>query len=146
MHVTSAEDWPITRSELRGRYRWSRKAKCAIGVIVFLITIMNLVVLGGVAASIRAIAGFDGLALIAGMTLFPFVMMVIMIVIQRRLRIKWEVLAERVWEADGCICPWCKADVRSEPCEAHGVDSSHRDLLVAYYASPMLDNHALAYK
>lgn len=142
MHVTSARDWPITRSELRGRYRWSRKAKYAIGVIVFLIAIMNLVVLGGVAASIRAIAGFDGLALIAGMTLFPFVMMVIAIVIQRRLRIKWEALVERVWEADGCICPWCKADVRSEPCEAHGVDSSHRDLLVAYYASPMLDNQA----
>ncbi|MCP4834891.1 MAG: hypothetical protein GY895_09010 [Phycisphaera sp.] len=146
MNETSAEDWPITRSELSGRYRWSRKAKYAIGVSVFLILIMGLVVLGGLAVLTRAIAGFDGLALIAGMTLSPFVMMVIMIVIQRRQRIKWEVLAERIWEADGCICPWCKVDVRSKPCEAHGVDSSHRDPLVAYYASPMLDNHARAYK
>ncbi len=51
---------------------------------------------------------------------------------------RWKKLAEEVWDADGCICPWCRTDVRSHPCGPHGVGSSNRDLLVDYYTSKIL--------
>ena len=143
MNETSPEDWPVTRSELVGRYRQAKKVNLSIVAIV-----MGLAFICTAALLIYLFVRFDGMGgyLPRFLLIFtlPYLVFAIVFAVWWPRRSRWEALAPKIWDADGCICPWCKINVREEACEAHGVDVSHRDLLVAYYASPMLDNTGTA--
>ena len=142
-----SKTWPISRSELVGRFQMPTRNRnllvfgmtgMAIGNIFLFFLLHNMLKSTGVATTIPF--------WFLGVSSTPFLILAVGLGIWWRRKLRWEAQAPRIWDADGCICPWCKVDVRSEPCEAHGIDASHRDLLVAYYASPTLDNQAESYK
>ena len=145
--IDNSNTWPINRSELAGRFRVPKRnwnilliggSVLLVGNIAMFVLLHIMLKSTGVASSIP----FWFLVVASS----PFLVMAVGLGIWWRRKSRWEAEAPRIWDADGCICPWCKVDVRSKPCEAHGVDSSHRDLLIAYYASPMLDNPADSFK
>ena len=145
--IDKSKTWPINRSELVGRYRMPDRNRNMLligGAVMLVGNIALFFLIGGMLKT----TGTDStiplwlLSVVSG----PFVILAIALAIWWQMKSRWEAEAPKIWDADGCICPWCKVDVRSEPCEAHGVEFSHRDLLVAYYASPMLDNQAAALK
>ena len=137
--------WPISRSELVGRFQMPTRNRnllifgmtgMAIGNIFLFFLLHNMLKSTGVATTIPF------WFLVVSST--PFLILAVGLGIWWRRKLRWEAQAPRIWDADGCICPWCHEDVRSKACDAHGVDASHRDLLVAFYASPMLDKNAEA--
>lgn len=137
--------WPISRSELVGRFQMPTRNRnllvfgmtgMVIGNIFLFVLLHNLLKSTGAASTIPY-------SLLV-MWSIPFLILAVGLGVWWRRKLRWEAQAPRIWDADGCICPWCHEDVRSKACDAHGVDASHRDLLVAFYASPVLDNNAEA--
>lgn len=53
----------------------------------------------------------------------------------RRQARRWREAAPRVWESAGLTCPWCHEDVRTTPCERHGVGPEHQALLIDHYVA-----------
>ena len=145
--IDNSNTWPINRSELVGRYRMPDRNRNMLligGAVMFVGNIALFLLIGGMLKTTGADSTIPLWFL--SVVSVPVVILAISLAIWWQIKSRWEAEAPRIWEADGCICPWCKVDVRSEPCEAHGVEFSHRDLLVAHYASPMLDNQAAALK
>ena len=135
-----SKTWPISRSELVGRFQMPTRGRyllvfgmtgMVIGNLFIFFLLHNLLKSTGVATTMPF------WFLVVSST--PFLILTVGLGAWWRRKRRWEAQAPRVWDADGCICPWCHEDVRSKACDAHGVDASHRDLLVAFYASPMLD-------
>ncbi len=144
MTKDKSQPWPIAHSELTGRYRFSRRGG-ALGIVAFLLMLILNVGLLIFVFDARPPYGEDlRLVLSIWITAITWVIMGVGGALWWRARIRWDAVGPKVWDADGCLCPWCKADVRSEACGAHGVDFSHRDLLIAHYASPMLGNSGQA--
>ena len=143
----SSNTWPISRSELVGRYRVPNRNRNILLIGAAVMLVGNIAVVFLISSMLQK-TGVDFTIpfWLLFMASTPFLVLAISLAIWWRMKSRWEAEAPRIWDADGCICPWCKVDVRSEPCEAHGIDASHRDLLIAYYASPMLDNRAESYK
>lgn len=143
--IENCNDWPITRSELMGRYKLSRKGR-TLGIAAFLLmSIANVGLFMIAVATAQPVGGNSQVFIILMYILaIPWVITGIGFALWRRAQSRWETLAPKIWDADGCICPWCHEDVSSKACEAHGVDSSHRDLLIAHHASAMLDNSGQA--
>ena len=124
------KNWPITRAELLGAYATSRLEKIGSGLYLALMLLIG-------AGNLSRVLWEDSPSL--G---FGFLVWVVLpgwlIVADLRTRVKrhrWKTLGPRIWEADGCICPWCEADVRTSACTPHGVGPEHRDLLVGFYAT-----------
>ena len=143
----NSNTWPISRSELVGRYRMPNRNRNILLIGGAVMLVGNIAVFFLISSMLQK-TGVDSTIpfwLLSTLSI-PFLVLAISLAIWWQMKSRWEAEAPRIWDADGCICPWCKVDVRSEPCEAHGIDASHRDLLVAYYASPMLDNQAESYK
>ena len=134
--IDNSNTWPINRSELVGRYRMPDRNRNMLligGAVMFVGNIALFLLIGGMLKTTGADSTIPLWFL--SVVSVPVVILAISLAIWWQIKSRWEAEAPRIWEADGCICPWCKVDVRSEPCEAHGVEFSHRDLLVAHYAS-----------
>ncbi|MDB3961391.1 hypothetical protein N9411_00060 [bacterium] len=122
--------WPITRAELLGAYATSRLEKIGSGLYLALMLLIGVGNLSRVFWEDSPPLGFGFLVWV--------VLPVWSIAADLRTRVKrhrWKTLGPRIWEADGCICPWCEADVRTSACTPHGVGPEHRDLLVGFYAT-----------
>lgn len=54
---------------------------------------------------------------------------------------RWNRLRPLVWEARGCVCPWCAERTDAAPCPRHGFTAKEHRLLLDYWES--LPNAAL---
>lgn len=130
------DDWPITRAELLGIQHATRRTMIFLGALAIVgvaITVASVVLTA--ALWIRGSGLWWGVLLV-GLE-FGFLSVWAWWHVRKRLR-SWAILAPRIWEADGCVCPWCKEDVRARPCEPHGVGPQHRALLIERHAAPAL--------
>ena len=135
--TNTSKDWPITRAELLGIYTPSARFRIVttmltILVYLFAIGVLSLflwMILNRDASNVRWAYSFS---------LAVFLIKFVLDVRARVRRRRWNHEAPRIWDADGCICPWCREDVRTGPCPAHGVGPEHRSLLIAFYSKPVL--------
>ena len=133
----TSKDWPITRAELLGVYELSRNQAIFFvlgGVLVLLL------VIGGIGNFLWSVFSEHSTG-VAWSSLLPILSpgFVIPMMAGHPIRnARWKRTAARIWDADGCICPWCREAVRSHPCSRHGVGPEHRDLLVDHYSNQVL--------
>lgn len=130
------DGWPITRTELLSTRRSSRRTRIVLGAVA--IVGITVAVSSAVLAAVSWMRG-TGVwwgAVLVGLE-FGILPAWFSWFIRKRHR-AWATLAPRIWDADGCVCPWCEEDVRAEPCQAHGVGPQHRALLIERHAASAL--------
>ena len=133
----TSKDWPITRAELLGVHELSRNQ--AIFVVSAGVAVL-LLVIGSIGSFLWSVFSEHSKA-VSWWSLLPVLSPGFAIPVMMGYPIwnaRWKRTAARIWDADGCICPWCKEDVRSHPCSRHGVGPEHRDLLVDHYSYKVL--------
>ena len=135
--TNTSKDWPITRAELLGIYRPSARFRIVTTIMTVLVYLFSI---GGLSLFLWMILNRDASNVHWGYSfwLAVFLINVVLDVRARVRRRRWNHEAPRIWDADGCICPWCREDVRTGPCTAHGVGPEHRSLLIAFYSKPVL--------
>ena len=135
--TNTSKDWPITRAELLGAYSLQRRVAIVINIGMILV---YLAAIAGLSFFLWSIFSEDSTK-VRWSYLIPVASPGFLIpgdLLARAKRRRWKREAPRIWDADGCICPWCKADVRNDPCDAHGVGPEHRSLLIDFYSQPVL--------
>lgn len=135
-----APTWSITRSEWGGLVSRSQRhlrlwvpvgltamtGALFVGVALTLPSLPELPLLSALDRSLF-VAG--GLAIAVSIYLFFWL---------RRSNRRWNALHGEIWEAEGCVCPWCRERVDATPCRKHGFTRAEHPLLVRYWESMAL--------
>ena len=135
--TNTSKDWSITRAELLGTYTLPRRVAIVIDIGMILVYLAAIV---GLSFFLWSIFSEDSTQ-VRWWYLWPVASPGFLIptdLLARAKRRRWKREAPRIWDADGCICPWCKSDVRTGACDAHGVGPEHRSLLIDFYSQPVL--------
>ena len=48
---------------------------------------------------------------------------------------RWDRLRPMIWEANGCVCPWCKVRADTAPCPNHGFTRVQHRFMLDYWES-----------
>jgi len=48
---------------------------------------------------------------------------------------RWDRLRPMIWEANGCVCPWCKVRADTAPCPNHGFTRAQHRFMLDYWES-----------
>lgn len=131
----SAPTWSITKSEWDG-YQRSRPfdslgGRLVIGAIVVL-SLLGIVLpialpdAFGMALFARTITTAAACVLAATAIKVGFSLW--------RAR-RWDRLRPMIWEANGCVCPWCKVRADTAPCPDHGFTRAQHRFMLGYWES-----------
>lgn len=130
--------WTITRAEWDGLGRLSPAMRILLGIAVLMqfAVAVSLCLAPWALARLapgpfptgepRHIATWFSLA--AGVLLLLLMQLLLFWYARRR----FERLRPMVWDANGCVCPWCRVRVDETPCRRHGLSSAEQATLIRY--------------
>ncbi|MFO0962179.1 MAG: hypothetical protein U0625_04665 [Phycisphaerales bacterium] len=131
--------WTITRAEWDGLGRLSPAMRILLGIAVLMqfAVAVSLCLAPWALARLapgpfptgepRHIATWFSLA--AGVLLLLLMQLLLFWYARRR----FERLRPMVWDANGCVCPWCRVRVDETPCRRHGLSSAEQATLIRYW-------------
>lgn len=124
-------NWSISREEwdciAPGQVRAS--ASATGGLFVWIAALTTLISVGWALTT-------GNVWLIAAVALISGALLALSVRISRQLRRSlgdWAGMHPVVWEARGCVCPWCQMRVDREPCVGHGFSAADQPALLAYW-------------
>lgn len=129
----STPRWSITKAEWdgyqRGRPLDTLTKRVIVGAIVVLgLAFMALpILLPGDVAS-------PGLTrLIAVVGAFAVAVTILQVTFSFWWSRQWDRLRPMIWDANGCVCPWCNVRTDTTPCKRHGFSGAEHTTMLAYW-------------
>ena len=130
-----APTWSITKSEWDGYQRVSPGNALARRVLIGALLVFALAAMVVPTVMLRS----SGVVLPIGqfMVVGGFFLggVVVIMIFTRWWARRWNRLRPVVWEANGCVCPWCLERTDTTPCARHGFSRAQHRLMLDYWES-----------
>jgi hypothetical protein len=133
--------WSITKAEWDGYQLTTRSHSLVVWVMVGGIVVAAIAAIG-VPRLVAMASGRSGVPHALDFVAFLLIAGAVAATVWRiRWTKRWNRLRPLVWEARGCVCPWCAERTDAAPCPRHGFTAKEHRLLLDYWES--LPNLAL---
>ena len=130
-----APTWSITKAEWDGYQRVSPGNALARRVLIGALLVFALAAMVVPTVMLRS----SGVVLPIGqfMVVGGFFLggVVVIMTFTRWWARRWDRLRPLVWEANGCVCPWCLERTDTTPCARHGFSRAQHRLMLDYWES-----------
>ena len=127
--------WSITKSEWDGYQRARPLDTLAKRVIVGAIVVLGLVFMALPILLPGDVAGPGLTRLIAVTGAFALAITILQVAFSFWWSRRWDRLRPMIWDANGCVCPWCKVRADTAPCPNHGFTRAEHRFMLDYWES-----------
>lgn len=135
---TPPRPWSITKAEWDGcgTVRGASRVMNLVGTVAGVLCGVGLMLMPTILGSLRNSPPPDRITWTFRGIGIGFIMLMLALDAWGRIaRRRWEATRPIVWDAHGCVCPWCKVRVDGEPCRRHGFTREDQPTLIAYWES-----------
>jgi hypothetical protein len=127
--------WSITKSEWDGYQRASPLDTLPKRVIVGAIVVLGLVFMAVPILLPGDVAGPGLTRLIAVIGASALAVTILQVAFSFWWSRRWDRLRPMIWDANGCVCPWCKVRADTAPCPNHGFTRAQHRFMLDYWES-----------
>ena len=127
--------WSITKSEWDGYQRARPLDTLAKRAIVGAIVVLGLVFMALPILLPGDVAGPGLTRLIAVTGAFALAITILQVAFSFWWSRRWDRLRPMIWDANGCVCPWCKVRADTAPCPNHGFTRAEHRFMLDYWES-----------